>query len=400
MKICGKKIKREVFQKHIVPPLSFSNFQFKVQIVAVHLRCEMAENPLAVNTTQPRLSWQLVSKENSVSQSAYQILVSSSEEKLKKDNGDIWSSGKVVSNKNLQITYSGTPLKNESKYFWKVKVWNQKDKASSWSKTASFRIAPSALNPIWIGAITKADSHLPEGRNYHTATFNKEKKASLINASDSLSRRSIMLRKPFSVNKEIKEAVVYVSGLGHYELTINGKKIGNSEFAPLWTDYDKTVNFNTYELTADQLKKGENVIGVLLGNGMYNTLAERYSKFYVSFGPPTLFFKMKVIYKDGSEEIIKSDASWKYSKSPITYNSIFGGEDYNANLEQKGWNTKGFNDANWKKVVVQEAPKGVLRPQITTPITIQKRYEVKEAKELKPNFFVFNMGKIYPDSPP
>ena len=114
------------------------------QIAAVHLTCEMAENPLAVVQNQPRLSWQLVSKENSVSQSAYQILVSSSEEKLKKDNGDIWSSGKVVSNKNLQITYSGTPLKNESKYFWKVKVWNQKDKASSWSKTASFRLAPSA----------------------------------------------------------------------------------------------------------------------------------------------------------------------------------------------------------------------------------------------------------------
>ena len=365
------------------------------QISAEHLRCEMTENPLAVNTTQPRLSWQLVSKKSNVSQTAYQILVASSEDRLKKNEGDIWNSGKVISNKNLQITYSGTPLKNESKYFWKVKVWNQKDKTSNWSKTASFRIAPltAALNPIWIGAITKDDSHLPEGRNYHTATFKREKKASLINASDSLSRRSIMLRKPFSVNKEIKEAVVYISGLGHYELTINGKKVGNSEFAPLWTDYDKTVNFNTYELSAEELKKGENVIGVLLGNGMYNTLAERYSKFYVSFGPPTLFFKMKMIYKDGSEDLVKSDETWKYSKSPITYNSIFGGEDYNANLEQKGWNEKGFNDNSWKKVIVQEAPKGVLRPQMTTPITIQKQYEVATAKELKPNFFVFNMGQ-------
>lgn len=371
------------------------NFISNGQISTVHLRCEMTETPLAVKTNEPRLSWQLVSKKSNVSQTAYQILVASSEEKLKKNEGDIWNSGKVVSNKNLQITYSGTPLQNESKYFWKVKVWNQKDKSSNWSKTASFRIAPSAsaLNPIWIGAITKADSHLPEGRNYHTATFNRQKKDALINASDSLSRRSIMLRKPFSVNKEIKEAVVYISGLGHYELTINGKKIGNSEFAPLWTDYDKTVNYNTYELSANELKNGENVIGVLLGNGMYNTLAERYSKFYVSFGPPTLFFKMKVIYKDGSEDLIKSDETWKYSKSPITYNSIFGGEDYNANLEQKGWNETGFNDKNWKKVIVQEAPKGVLRPQSTTPITVQKQYEVKEAKELKPNFFVFNMGQ-------
>ncbi|MBF4470503.1 glycoside hydrolase family 78 protein [Flavobacterium sp. HJJ] len=365
------------------------------QISAEHLTCEMVENPLAVNTNQPRLSWQLVSKEANVLQTAYQILVASSEEKLKRDQGDVWDSGKVNSDKNLQINYGGTSLKNEAKYFWKVKVWNQNGKSSVWSKINSFRIAPleTALNPTWIGAITKADSHLPEGRNYHTATFNKEKKSSLINASDSLSRRSIMIRKPFEVKKEIKEAVVYISGLGHYELTINGKKIGNSEFAPLWSDYDKTVNFNTYELTAKELQNGENVIGVLLGNGMYNTLAERYSKFYVSFGPPTLFLKMKVVYKDGSEDIIKSDETWKYSKSPITYNSIFGGEDYNANLEQKGWNNKGFNDSNWKKVVVQEAPKGKLRAQTTSPIIVQKQFEVKEAKELKPNFYIFNMGQ-------
>jgi alpha-L-rhamnosidase len=365
------------------------------QISAEHLRCEMAENPLAVSQNQPRLSWQLVSAASNVTQTAYQILVASSEKKLQGNEADVWDSGKVVSNKNLQITYNGKPLKSETKYFWKVKIWNHNGKYSNWSKPSFFRIAPSEtdLNPMWIGAITKANSHLPEGRNYHTATFNKEKKASLINASDSLARRSIMLRKPFSINKEIKEAVVYISGLGHYELTINGKKIGNSEFAPLWTDYDKTVNFNTYELSADQLKNGENVIGVLLGNGMYNTLAERYSKFYVSFGPPTLFFKMKVVYKDGSEDIIKSDENWKYSKSPITYNSIFGGEDYNANLEQNGWDSKGFNDANWKKVVVQEAPKGILRAQTTTPITVQKQYAIKEVQEIKPNFYVFNMGQ-------
>ena len=364
------------------------------QIAAEHLTCEMTENPLAVQK-QPRLSWQLVSKEFNTSQIGYQILVASSEEKLKNDDGNMWNSGRVNSSKNLHIPYVGSPLKPETKYFWKVKVWNQKGKISKWSKTASFRIAPdeSDLNPIWIGAITKADSHLPEGRNFHSATYKREKKDAMINASDSLSRRSIMLRKSFTISKEIKEGIVYISGLGHYELTLNGKKVGNSEFAPLWTDYDKTVNYNTYELSAEELEKGENVIGVLLGNGMYNTLAERYTKFFVSFGPPTLFFKMKVVYKDGSEEIIKSDQSWKYSKSPITYNSIFGGEDYNANLEQKGWNSKGFNDSNWKKIVIQEAPKGVLRAQTAPPITIQKRYDIKEVKELKPNFYVFNMGQ-------
>lgn len=367
----------------------------KGQILPVHLTTEMAENPLEVVQNQPRLSWQLISKESNSSQIGYKILVASSEEKLKEDFGDIWDSGRVNSNKNLQISYGGSPLKNETKYFWKVKVWNQSGKVSPWSKIAFFRTAPleSELNPIWIGAITKADSHLPEGRNFHSTTYKREKKEAIIKASDSLSRRSIMLRKPFEIKKEIKEAIVYISGLGHYELTINGKKVGNSQFAPLWTDYDKTVNYNVYELNAKELQKGDNVIGVLLGNGMYNTLAERYTKFFVSFGPPTLFFKMKIKYNDNSEEIIKSDGSWKYSKSPITYNSIFGGEDYNANLEQKGWNRKGFKDSNWKKVVIQEAPKGTLRPQTAPPITIQKQYEVQTSKELKPNFYVFDMGQ-------
>ncbi|OXB07429.1 glycoside hydrolase family 78 protein [Flavobacterium pectinovorum] len=367
----------------------------KGQILPVHLTTEMADNPLAVVQNQPRFSWQLIAKESNASQIGYQILVASSEEKLKNDEGDIWNSLRINSYQNLHIAFGGSPLKPETKYFWKVKVWNQEGEMSKWSRTAFFRIAPneSDLKPIWIGAITKADSHLPEGRNYHSATYKREKKDAIINASDSLSRRSIILRKPFKITKEIKEAVVYISGLGHYELTINGKKIGNSEFAPLWTDYDKTVNYNTYELSAKELQKGENVIGVLLGNGMYNTLAERYTKFFVSFGPPTLFFKMKVVYKDGSEEIIKSDESWKYSKSPITYNSIFGGEDYNANLEQKDWNEKGFKDSNWKKIVVQEAPKGILRAQTAPPITIQKQYDVASFKELKPNFFVFNMGQ-------
>lgn len=363
------------------------------QIAVTNLTCNSATNPLAINTNEPNFSWQLVSKKFNISQVGFQILVASSKEKLNEKEADLWNSGKVTSNSSQRIAYKGGDLKSEIKYFWKVRVWSNDKKASKWSEISSFRTQASDLNPIWIGAITKADSHLPEGRNYHTATFNRQKKDALINASDSLSRRSIMLRKPFSVNKEIKEAVVYISGLGHYELTINSKKIGNSEFAPLWTDYDKTVNYNVYELNAKELQKGENAIGVLLGNGMYNTLAERYSKFYVSFGPPTLFFKMKITYKDGSEEIVKTDETWQYSKSPITYNSIFGGEDYNANLEQKGWNTAGFKDNNWKSVVIQEAPKGILKAQQTTPVKVEEQFAVKTVTEPQAGVCVFNMGQ-------
>lgn len=221
-----KNIQSEVFKSILLAVSLLVTLVSKGQVLPVRLTTEMAENPLAVVENQPRLGWQLISKESDASQVAYLILVASSEEKLNNDDGDVWNSGRVNSDKNLHIVYSGKPLKSETKYFWKVKVWNQSGKVSKWSKNASFRTAPleSDLNPTWIGAITKADSHLPEGRTYHTATFNREKKMSFINASDSLARRSIMLRKPFEIEKVVKEAVVYISGLGHYELTINGKK--------------------------------------------------------------------------------------------------------------------------------------------------------------------------------
>ncbi|MFA9187259.1 glycoside hydrolase family 78 protein [Flavobacterium sp. FBOR7N2.3] len=368
-------------------------FSSNGQIAVTHLTCNSATNPLAISTNEPNFSWQLVSKKFNVSQAEYQILVASSKEKLNEKEADLWNSGKVTANSSQRIAYKGKSLKSENKYFWKVRVWSNDKKASKWSEINSFRTQPTGLNPIWIGAITKANSHLPEGRNYHTATFKKEKRQAIVDASDSLARSSIQLRKPFTVSKKIKEAVVYVSGLGHYELTLNGKKVGNSEFAPLWTDYDKTVYYNTYEINADELAKGENVLGVLLGNGMYNMVAERYAKFFVSFGPPTLFLKMKVVYEDGSEQIIKTDSSWKYAKSPITFNSIFGGEDYNANLEQKGWNTASFNDTNWKPVVIQEAPKGILKAQQTTPVKIEEQFAVKIVTEPQAGVRVFNMGQ-------
>src|SRR5690606_31137023 len=97
--------------------------------------------------------------------------------------------------------------------------------------------------------------------------------------------------------------------------------------------------------------------------------------------PPTLFFKMKISYRDGTEKEIRSDGTWKYAKSPITYNSIFGGEDYDATLEQEGWDESGFDDASWKNVVVQEPPLGVLRPQQAPPVKVMKQYEVAEVKE-------------------
>ncbi len=368
----------------------------KGQTLVTDLRCDWSVNPLGVNSVTPKLGWVLNSTDFHVIQQAYQILVASSVEKLQNNKGDVWDSGKITSDQSQLIVYNGATLEHEKKYFWKVKVWTNKNLESPWSDWSSFRVAPKStqLQPTWIGAIRKADSQLPVGRKFHTATFKRAKKDSIINASHPLSRQSILLRKPFTISKNVKEAVVYISGLGHYELTFNGEKVGNSEFAPLWTDYDKSVNYNTYELSPKAFNKGANAIGVILGNGMYNVLANRYSKFFASFGPPTLFFRLKIDFEDGSSTSISSDETWHYSHSPITYNSLFGGEDYDANLEQIGWDTSTFTpNANWKPVVLQEAPKGILKPQKAAANTIQKTFEVQELSQPNDSTFVFNMGQ-------
>lgn len=233
----------------------------------------------------------------------------------------------------------------------------------------------------WIGAITRADARTPEGRHFHGTDLRKPEVKALWEAVDTLSRRSINLRRSFQANKPIAEAIVMIAGLGNYELTLNGRKVGDAEFAPLWSDFDKTVYYNTYDVTA-MLRRGENVAGVLLGNGFYNVQGGRYVKLKISFGPPTLLFQLLIRYTDGTTDLVCSDTNWKYTLSPITFNCIYGGESYDARLEQKGWNAPGFNDAAWLPVVVQEAPKGQLRPQEAPPVKIMERYGIQSVTKL------------------
>ena len=371
--------------------LCMINFSSKA-LQLTNLSCELSYSPILVNTQNPRFGWQIISDINGTFQKSYQIEIY---EYRNSNKILFWNSGKINSSESQLISYSGKkilePLK---KYIWRVRIWDEKNHPSNWSKENAFRMAPSDkwLNAKWIGAITKKDSHLPSGRIYHEPVLKKPDIKALWNKADSLSKQSIYLRHVFESDKKISEAVAYVCGLGLYEFSLNGKKIGNSEFSPLLSDFDKTVYYNAYDVT-NELRRGQNAIGILLGNGFYNVQGGRYAKLLVSFGPPTLFFKMFIKYTDGSVSEIMSDDSWKYSLSSITFNCIYGGEDYNALLEQKDWNKSTFDDGKWLPIVVQEAPKGVLRPQLTTPVKIMERYGVKKIKKLSEGKYVFDMGQ-------
>ncbi|NDV64054.1 glycoside hydrolase family 78 protein [Bacteroides sp. 224] len=353
-------------------------------IVIDKLTTELQDGFAIVDNTYPRLSWTMKSDENGTRQTAYEIEIREAH-----TNREVWNSGKVISSQNHLVPTDGAAFRaiySHYRYTWRVRVWDEVDTPSSWSEEVAFRIVTGQElnNCEWVGVITRKDANLPEGRKFHGTELKKPEVKAAWDAVDSLSRKSICLRKAFAIQKDIIEATVFICGLGNYELSFNGKKVGDSEFAPLWSDFDKTVYYNVYDVTGF-IKKGENTTGVLLGNGFYNVQGGRYTKLKISFGPPTLSFKLLINYTDGTSEEIKSGADWKYSLSPLTFNCIYGGENYDARLEQKGWNKPGFDDSEWLPVVVQEAPKGKLRPQQTTPVKIMERYDIQKVTKLTPD---------------
>lgn len=232
--------------------------------------------------------------------------------------------------------------------------------------------------------MTQQEAQLPEGRNFTGAKLKEPAVKAAWAAVHPLSDRSICIRRDVTLRKGVKRATVHICGLGFYELTLNGQKVGDSEFAPLWSDYDKSVFYNTYDVTTLLPHPSSLLqIRVLLGNGFYNEQGKRYAKMKIAFGPPTLLFRLHVAYNDGSSDDVVSDHSWQWTLSPITFNSIYGGEDYDARLEGK---------EEWHSVAIQEAPRGTLRKQIAEPVKIMERFGVRDTIR-KDSVLVLDMGQ-------
>ena len=357
----------------------------------------------AITTGGIRLGWQMTADTNGERQSAYEITICENV-----TNKKVYTTGKVKSSQS-QLVNVPALKPNTHGYYWQVRVWNEKGEASDLSKKQKIRVVPEKIDAEWIGAITRKDAKLPYGR-FPNSVFKKDSFKTKWADVDTLSARSIILRKGFDTGrKRITDAVVYVCGLGHYRLNINGATVGDAEFAPVWSEYDKTVYYNVFDVT-DLITAGGNAVSVLLGNGMFNVQRMgRYSKLQTSFGPPQMLLRLEINYADGTRQVIKSGDDWKYSLSPITFNSIYGGESYDARLEQQGCCKAGFDDSGWRKAVVTEGPKGQLTPQTVQPVRIMEHYGIKSWKpipadslasaskstkrEIHPSAFVADMGQ-------
>jgi len=335
-----------------------------------------------------RFSWELTSQERGQHQTARQIVVSSKKEFLESGRYDIWNSGTIQSSRNILVPYEGTELRSAQTYFWRVKVRDKNNEESQWSRTGKFVTGVFGQrdwdNAAWIGY-----EELPESLLVIPGVHGNGDRL-----GDKGVKRPVvpLFRKQFDVRKQVAEALLFISGLGHYEASINGTKVGSDFLTPGWTYYEKTCLYNTYDVT-ENLNKGENCIGVIVGNGFYNVNRERYRKLVVAFGMPKLICKLKIIYTDGSTETLVSGPDWKTSPSPVTFTSIYGGEDYDARLEQNGWDKPGFDESQWNDAVPVRAPKGILIPEIDYPLQVEEIFEPKEIIEPAANTYLYDFGQ-------
>jgi hypothetical protein len=208
--------------------------------------------------------------------------------------------------------------------------------------------------------------------------------------------RMPIFRCAVRLDKPVTRAVIDISGLGQYELSVNGRKIGDAVLQPGWTNYRKTVYYNTYDVTA-ALRPGENAIGVMLGNGFFNVprIPGRYTKFTGSFGQPKLIARLRVTYRGGGGAEIVTDANWKWHPGPIVVSHAYGGEDYDATLEQTGWDQSGFDDREWAPALEVAGPGGNLVAQINPEIRVMQVFHPVKTTEPRPGVKVYDFGQNF-----
>lgn len=352
---------------------------FKMPMRPDYLRCEYLINPLGIDVVEPRLSWILESDERAQFQTAYQMLVASSEELLAQDKGDLWATGKIESDQSSHIVYKGTSLSSQMFCYWKVRVWDRADKPSDWSTPAFWSMGllnQNEWNANWIGAP-------PIRFWWFRRKFPKRHKP------------CPLLRKSFSLKDRPARAIIYVTALGEYELRLNGERVGDHLLAPEWTDYDIRVQYQTYDVT-QLLELGENVLGAILGDGWYaGHIGLEFLYNHSLYGQNRrLLLKMVITYIDGSKEEIVSDEDWKlYLDGPIRKSDHFKGEEYNTTKDVIGWDCPGLNDSTWINAVSDSSISMTLISQMNDPIRIVKELNPVAVDEPKHGLFIFNLGQ-------
>lgn len=335
-----------------------------IQVVAC--KTEYRINPIGLDVVKPRLFWQMRSDTEGGLQSAYQIRVASSRDKLEHDQADMWDSGKVCSTTSTHVPYDGKPLQAEGEYYWKVRIWDGSDMQSAWSETAYWMmgiLSRGEWKAQWIGRKTEPGA---------------------------LMQPSPFLRKPFEVKKKVRRAIAYATALGVYDFHLNGERIGE-RLAPGWTDYNTRVQVQAVDIT-EKLEVGGHVLGAILGDGWYagtvgflgnNVYGER----------PFFLMQVSIHYEDGTIDNVITDSSWRTSKGPIHYSDMIKGETYDAREELTGWLLHGYDDSSWEAPDVRSGYNGLLVAEVEPPIRITQTRKPVSMKKTAAGTYIYDMGQ-------
>ncbi len=337
--------------------LFFVNTILYGQVKVESLSTEHLTNPIGLGNFEPRFSWILSSNDRNVIQTAYEVRVGQNEKELIEGKRLSWHSGKVNEEQSVYISYKGNQLKSGKRYYWQVRVWDNKERKSKWSEPAyfqmSFKDPLSEFKAFWISPGYKEDT---------------------------VNRPSPYFRKTFNIpaNKKIKSATAYITSHGIYEAYINGRRVGDAYLTPGWTSYNKRLQYQVYDVT-ESLNQSNNAVGVILGSGWYRGYIG-FSGQKNQYGKDiALLFQMDIEYEDGTKDNIISDQSWKSSIGPIVSSEIYDGEIYDTRKEMTDWSIADFSDEDWYGVIESDFQKDNLIATENEPI---RKQEIIKAKKI------------------
>lgn len=342
-------------------------FSIYSQISVKNLKCEYLDNPIGIDETHPRFTWQMESQKPGNSQFAYELSVGTSEAEVALGKGNVWESG-IVNTSVVPAVYRGAELQPFTRYFWSVRIQDENKQWSSWSQPHFFETGMMGQHR-WKG-------------KWITDTYDFNLKP------------AAFFRRAFKTNKTIQSARAYIVAAGLYELSINGKRIGDHRLDPMYTRFDRRNLYVTYDVT-DNLKQGDNAIGVLLGNGWYNH--QSTAVWYFDKAPwrarPKFCMDLHITYSDGTKEIIGTDERWQTSESPVIFNSIYTAEHYDARKEQSGWDTPNFDAKGWKGIYTTGAPSQKIVAQALHPIRNVIEYQAVSLKKIDDRTWLYDFGQ-------
>ena len=331
------------------------------------LQCEGLTTPLGIEALRPKLSWHLEARSaalRGLRQTAYRVLAATTPERLTERDADLWDSGKVSSDTSAWVPYEGRPLPSASRCCWKVQVWDQKGRSSGWSRPSRWDTGlyqEAQWGAQWIGASVACEM---EG--------------------------APCFRKTLTLRSGWRTVRAFVCGLGYHEFYVNGRKADSRVLEPAQTEYPKRVIYSAYDVTR-LVKPGNNVLGVMLGNGWYHQDRVWGG---MSYGRPVLRLRFEAEYPDGSRQTVLSDSRWQAAAGPVTSNNIYAGETFDAR-RILDWNGAAMAGRRWSPVVPMQGPVGTLICPAFPPIRAVGKLPSAEPREAAPGVFLYDMRQNF-----